>query len=56
MHKEENITYYKKMLNQRLLTKDKYEPLVGYWEKMKCCECPVCGKDTLEWRIVEGRE
>lgn len=50
-HKEENIRYYKKMLNQGLLDKEKYDTLVEYWEKMECKKCPMCGNDTLEWKI-----
>jgi len=52
-HKEENISYYEKMLDKGLLTKEKYDMLIEYWEKMECKKCPVCGKNTLNWIILE---
>ena len=52
-HKEENIRYYKKMLDKELLPRDKYDMLVSYWEKMECKRCPMCGKDALSWQIIE---
>jgi len=53
-HKEENMLYCKKMIDQGLLTKEKYDMLVGYWQKMESKKCPMCGKDALEWEIQEG--
>ncbi len=52
-HKEENIRYYKKMLEEGLLNQKKYDMLVDYWKKMECKKCPMCGKDTLEWNIID---
>ena len=52
-HKEENIVYYKKMFEKEMLTKDKYDLLVNYWEKFECDKCPMCGKDTLQWQIIK---
>ena len=51
MNKSKNISYYKKMLREGLLTPKKYNTLVEYWQNMKSITCPQCGKDTLNWHI-----
>jgi predicted RNA-binding Zn-ribbon protein involved in translation (DUF1610 family) len=51
MNKSKNISYYKKMLREGLLTTQKYNTLVEYWQNMKSITCPKCGKDTLNWQI-----
>lgn len=51
MNRDDNIAYYDKMLDEELLTDEKHQMLVQYWEKMKSFLCPVCGNKTLHWSI-----
>ncbi len=52
-HKEENIRYYEKMLEKGLLNKEKYDMLLEYWDKISFNKCPKCGKNSLNWEILE---
>jgi len=49
MNKGKNISYYKKMLNQGLLSQAKYNQLAEYWKNIESKKCPKCGFDTLTW-------
>ena len=49
MNKGKNISYYKKMLSQGLLSPSKYNELTSYWKNFENKKCPKCGHDTLIW-------
>ena len=53
VHKIENIRYYKKMFANGLISQEKYEFLLEYWNKIQNEKCPICGKDALDWEIIE---
>ncbi|MEM0467087.1 MAG: hypothetical protein QXX20_05775 [Candidatus Thermoplasmatota archaeon] len=55
MHKKENITYYQKMLEEGFLNKDQYLQLTSYWNTIRNHTCPVCGKQTLRWRLHQNK-
>jgi len=56
MNKEKNMRYYKKMLQEGLLTTEKYDTLARYWKNIESTVCPKCGKDTLTWRCYEKKK
>ena len=49
MNKNENIRYYQKMYEQKILSIEKYEEIISFWKTIKSDECPNCGKHELEW-------
>ena len=53
MNKDKNIRYYKKMMREGLLTAQKYNNLVKYWNNVESSRCPNCDKETLIWRCYE---
>ena len=53
MNKEKNIRYYKKMMREGLLTPQKYNTLVSYWNNVESDKCPKCENKTLIWRCFE---
>ncbi len=54
MHKKENINYYQKMFDQGLLNQTQYDNLITYWNTIRNHTCPVCGKQTLRWMVLEN--
>lgn len=49
LNKNQNISYYRKMYEKKLLSIDKYQEIVSFWKTVKCDECPKCGRNELEW-------
>jgi DNA-directed RNA polymerase subunit RPC12/RpoP len=53
MNKQENIKYYKKMVDEKLLPQEKYHEILEFWETVKSDECPQCGRFELVWSLDE---
>jgi predicted RNA-binding Zn-ribbon protein involved in translation (DUF1610 family) len=53
MHKHENLAYYQKMYEQGILKEEQYRELNTFWKSIRNHTCPVCGKQTLRWSIVQ---
>jgi predicted RNA-binding Zn-ribbon protein involved in translation (DUF1610 family) len=53
LHKEENLSYYKKVFEEGMIPKNKYKEITQFWNTVKSDECPKCGKHTLSWTGIE---
>ena len=47
--KKQNLAYYRKMLDTKMLTKAKYNELEEFWKDIEDTKCPKCKKMKLEW-------
>lgn len=54
MNKMENMSYYRKMYEEKLLSIEKYEETISFWKTIRSDECPNCGKHELEWIPIKG--
>ena len=52
MNKKENISYYQKMYEEKLLSIENYKEIISFWKTVKSDECPKCGKHELEWILL----
>ena len=52
-NKKKNIDYYKKMVDDKQLTRSKFDELKKFWKEIKDNECPKCGKKDLVWEIIK---
>lgn len=53
LHKEENLSYYKKMFDEKRIPENKYLEITQFWNTVKSDECPKCEKHTLSWAVIE---
>ena len=45
--------HYKKMVDDKQLTRSKFDELKKFWKEIKDNECPKCGKKDLVWEIIK---
>ncbi len=53
MNKDDNVSFYRKMYEEKMLPIEKYEEIMDFWKTVKSDECPQCGKHALSWNNSE---